>query len=139
MALIDDQYQFNLHHQILWKGEDVDVAVPMVQEAQGLSPQLGACSFGGGFHSSGNPGEARRFAERQRPAGKRLSFEREPGARSGGLLCVGAACASGDRVGDQRTAASRTRPCPSHGADGFARAVALSVLAANLHRIGLIL
>ena len=27
----------------------------------------------------------------------------------------------------------------SHGADGFARTVALSVLAANLHRIGLIL
>ena len=27
----------------------------------------------------------------------------------------------------------------SHGADGFARTVALSVLAANLHRIGLLL
>ena len=30
-------------------------------------------------------------------------------------------------------------PVRSHGADGFARTVALSVLAANLHRIGLIL
>ena len=34
------------------------------------------------------------------------------------------------------TGKSGMRP---HGADGFARTVALSVLAANLHRIGLIL
>ena len=33
VALIEDQYQFILHHRILWKGQDVDVAVPMVEEA----------------------------------------------------------------------------------------------------------
>ena len=54
VALIEDQYQFILHHKVLWEGEDVDVAVPMVQEAQALYPELRACSFDRGFHSRGN-------------------------------------------------------------------------------------
>ena len=54
VALIEDQHQFILHHRILWKGEDVDVAVPMVEEAQALYPALRACSFDRGFHSPAN-------------------------------------------------------------------------------------
>ena len=38
----------------LWEGEDVDVAVSMVQEAQALYPELRACSFDRGFHSRDN-------------------------------------------------------------------------------------
>ena len=54
VAVVEDQYQFILHHKILWEGEDVDVAVPMVQEAQALYPELRACSFDRGFHSPDN-------------------------------------------------------------------------------------
>ena len=54
VALIEDQYGFILHHEILWEGEDVDVAVPMVQAAQALYPDLRACSFDRGFHSPRN-------------------------------------------------------------------------------------
>ena len=54
VALIEDQYQFILHHKILWEGEDVDVAVPMVEQAQALYPELRACSFDRGFHSPDN-------------------------------------------------------------------------------------
>ena len=35
VALIEDQHQFILHHRILWEGEDVDVAAPMVRENPG--------------------------------------------------------------------------------------------------------
>ena len=49
VALIEDQYQFILHHKVLWAGEDVDVAVSMVQEAQALYPALRACSFDRAF------------------------------------------------------------------------------------------
>ena len=54
VAIIEDQYGFILHHKVLWEGEDVDVAVPMVQEAQALYPELRACSFDRGFHSRDN-------------------------------------------------------------------------------------
>ena len=54
VAIIEDQYGFILHHKVLWEGEDVDVAVSMVQEAQALYPELRACSFDRGFHSRDN-------------------------------------------------------------------------------------
>ena len=57
--LCEDQYGFILHHKVLWEGEDVDVAVPMVQEAQALYPELRACSFDRGFHSREQSGPPR--------------------------------------------------------------------------------
>ena len=54
VAIIEDQYGFILHHKVLWEGEDVDVAVSMVQGAQALYPELRACSFDRGFHSRDN-------------------------------------------------------------------------------------
>ena len=54
VALIEDQFQFILHHRILWEGEDVDVAAPMVREAQARYPQLRACSFDRGFYNPDN-------------------------------------------------------------------------------------
>ena len=45
VAIIEDQYGFILHHKVLWEGEDVDVAVSMVQEAQALYPELRGVQF----------------------------------------------------------------------------------------------
>ena len=110
VALIEDQYQFILHHKVLWEGEDVDVAVPMVQEAQALYPELRACSFDRGFHSRGNRGPPRCVARRQCVAGERVSFKSRPGAGRRGVVCGRAACASGDRVCHQWVGTSGTRP-----------------------------
>lgn len=139
VALIEDQHQFVLHHQILWQGEDVDVAVPLVREAQELYPELRACSFDRGFHSPANrmrldtlldlnalpkPGRLSRVDQQREEAESFLAARRaHPGVESAinGLEHRGL-----DRV-------------RSHGADGFARTVALSVLAGNLHRLGLLL
>ena len=51
---MEDQFQFLLHHKILWAGGDVDLAAPMVEETQALHPDLRACSFDRGFHSPAN-------------------------------------------------------------------------------------
>ena len=45
VALIEDQHRFILHHEVLWHGEDVDAAVPLVRAAQERFPDLRACSF----------------------------------------------------------------------------------------------
>ena len=54
VCVMEDQYRFILHHKILWAGSDVDAAVPMVEKAQALHPDLRACSFDRGFHSPSN-------------------------------------------------------------------------------------
>ena len=139
VALIEDQYQFILHHRILWNGEDVDVAVPMVEEAQSLYPELRACSFDRGFH---NPANRVRLDDlldvNALPGSGYLSkANREREAEESFVSARRAHPAIESAInGLEHRGLDRVR---IHGADGFARTVALSVLAANLHRIGSLL
>ena len=139
VALIEDQYQFILHHKILWEGEDVDVAVPMVEQAQALYPELRACSFDRGFHSPDNRVLLDGLLDVNALPGKgylsKANQERE--AEESFVAARRAHPAVESAInGLEHCGLDRVR---SHGADGFARTVALSVLAANLHRIGLLL
>ena len=139
VALIEDQHQFILHHLILWKGEDVDVAVPMVEEAQALYPGLRACSFDRGFHSPANRVRLDALLDvNALPSSGYLSkANRERESAESFVSARRAHPAIESAInGLEHRGLDRVR---SHGADGFARAVALSVLAANLHRIGLLL
>ena len=51
VCVVEDQYQFILHHKILWEGSDTDIAVSIIEQAQALHRDLPVCSFGRGFHS----------------------------------------------------------------------------------------
>ncbi len=139
VAVLEDQHGFLLHSRILWEGGDVDHAVPMIREAQARFPDLRLCSFDRGFHSPSNrialdelldhnvlpkkgklgPTDRKRAADptfremrRQHPAVESAINNLEQRGR--------------DRV-------------LSYGAEGFARRVALSMVAFNVHRIGLLL
>ena len=139
VAIIEDQYGFILHHEVLWEGEDVDVAVSMVQEAQALYPELRACSFDRGFHSRDNRVRLDALLDVNALPGRgylsRADREREEEESFVAARRAHPAIESAIN-GLEHRGLDRVR---SHGADGFARTVALSVLAANLHRIGLIL
>ena len=139
VALIEDQHQFILHHKILWEGEDVDVAAPMVSEAQALYPELRACSFDRGFHSPDNRIKLDALLDLNVLPTKgylsRADREREAEEPFAAARRAHPAIESAIN-GLEHRGLDRVR---SHGADGFARTVALSVLAANLHRIGLLL
>ncbi len=123
----------------MWKGSDVDYAVPMVKAAQERFPELRAVSFDRGFHS---PENRRRLddliddnvlpkkgflskAERAREQEKEFAEMRRKHP------AVESAINNLEQHGLDRVLA--------HGADGFAQVVGLSVLALNVHRIGLLL
>ena len=40
VCILEDQHGFVLHHRVMWKGSDVDYAVPMVEGAQARHPNL---------------------------------------------------------------------------------------------------
>ncbi len=139
VALIEDQHQFILHHRVLWTGEDVDVAVPMVEEAQNLYPELRARSFDRGFHSPANRVRLDALLDvNALPGSGYLSkANREREAEESFVSARRAHPAIESAInGLEHRGLDRVR---IHGADGFARTVALSVLAANLHRIGSLL
>ena len=57
VCVVEDQFQFILHHKILWEGSDTDIAVSIIHETQALHRDLRVCSFDRGFHSPGNRGQ----------------------------------------------------------------------------------
>jgi hypothetical protein len=139
VCVVEDQYQFILHHKLLWKEDDVEVAVPMIEETQALYPDLRMCSFDRGFHSRNNrirlddrlelnalPGKGRR---------NRAAREREEAEEFAAMRRQHPAVESAINSLEHR-GLDRVR---THGTEGFARMVALSVLAGNLHRLGRLL
>ena len=50
VCILEDQYQFILHHQVMQNQTDDQVTVEMVSQAQQRFPNLNACSFDKGFH-----------------------------------------------------------------------------------------
>ena len=112
VCVVEDQYQFILHHKLLWKEDDVEVAVPMIEETQALYPDLRMCSFDRGFHSRNNRIRLGRQARVERATRQGTTQPRRPRAgRSRGVRGHETA-ASGGGVGDQLAGASRSRPGP---------------------------
>ena len=139
VAIIEDQFGFILHHEVLWEGEDVDVAAPLVQAAQARYPDLRACSFDRGFHSPANRVQLDALLDVNALPGKGYlsKANREREAEEWFVAARRAHPAIESAInGLEHRGLDRVR---SHGAEGFARTVALSMLAANLHRIGLLL
>ena len=124
---------------LLWTGGDVDAAVPMVEEARALHPDLRACGFDRGFHSPSNRArldgllDVNALPRKGRPS--RADRERESGEAFAAARRQHPAVESATDALEHR-GLDRVR---AHGADGFERTVALSVLAANLHRLGRLL
>ena len=54
LCIIEDEHPFILDHRILWRGGDVDVAVPLIEACLEGYPDLAVCSYDRGFHSPAN-------------------------------------------------------------------------------------
>ena len=139
VCILEDRLGFILHHHVMAKETDDQVAVSMVDDAQKRFPALCAVSFDKGFHSPAN----RQALE------TRLELVALP---KKGKLSVA------DRAREQAPAFVEARRqhsavesainglehggldiCPDHGLPGFKRYVALAVLARNIHRLGAVL
>ena len=139
VCVLEDQHGFLLHHEILWEGGDVDIAVPMIEAAQARYPDLRACSFDRGFHSPENRVRLDALLDHNvlprkgRLAKADRTREEDPAFVEARRQhpAVESAINNLEHRGLDRVLA--------YGADGFDRVVALSVLAFNLHRLGLLL
>jgi len=139
VCVLEDQHQFVLHHRIMWKETDDKVAVAMIEETQKRYPELNQCSFDKGFYAPANRDTLDQLLEvNVMPKKGRLNvidkareaseaFQAARGQHSAVESCINNLEVRGlDR-------------CLSYGRDGFERHVALSVVAGNLHRVGLLL
>ena len=138
VCIVEDQYQFILNHRVMWEESDVDVCVPIIEETKKMYPEFEACSFDQGFHSPKNRKSldeilegnylpkkgklGKKDKQRQEAEEFKEARKQHPAVESAinGLNHKGC-----DKV-------------RVHGKAGFARSVALSVLAANIHRLGVL-
>ncbi len=136
VCVLEDRYRFILHHQVMVKETDDQVAVAMVTGAKERFPRLSLCSFDKGFHSPGNQQELKtQLGTVVLPKKGRLSVadrERESApefvaARRQHSAVESAINALGVHGLDL---------CRDHGLDGFKRYVALAVVARNIQRLG---
>ncbi len=139
VCIVEDQHQFILHHKVMFTGQDVDVAVPIIEETRERYSDLRVCSFDRGFHSPENRERLDKLLVvnalprkgRLNKADQALESEEEFVEARRQHPAVESAINALDHRGLDRV---RT-----HGALGFARTVALSILASNFHQLGRLL
>jgi hypothetical protein len=139
VCVLEDQYQFILHHRVMEKETDDGVATTMVKEAQKRFPNLRASSFDKGFHSPKNQQELSecldllalprkgKLSKQAQAIESSEGFRQARRKHSGVESCINAL----EHHGLDR--------CLDRGIEGFKRYVALSIVARNIQIIGAIL
>ena len=139
VCVMEDRDRFILHHRVMEKSTDDQVAVAMVDETRQRFPALRAVSMDKGFHSPGN----------QKALKSRLECVVLP--KKGRLSQADKARESEPEFVDLRKQHSAVESainalevhgldkCPDHGINGFKRYIALAVAARNIQRLGAVL
>jgi IS5 family transposase len=139
VCVMEDHDQFILHHMVMEKKTDDEIAVPMVDETKKRFPNFSTCSFDKGFHSPNNQKELNekldvvalkrkgRLSQQARAIEHSEEFLKARHKHSAVESAINALEVHGLDM------------CPDHGIDGFKRYVALAIVARNIHRIGAIL
>lgn len=139
VGIVEDQYQFILHHQVMEAKTDDQSAVPIVKETIKRFPEFILCSFDKGAHSP----------ENQKTLSNLLDMVVLP--RKGKLTAAERQVEESEEFRIVRRKHSAVESainalevhgldiCPDNGIWGFKRYVALAVVARNIQRIGAIL
>jgi len=136
VGIVEDQYQFILHHRVMENETDDNVAVAMIRATQERFPEFKICSFDKGYSSSENKTALSEMLNNViMPKKGRLSHKDKEVERSEEFMrlrrnhsAVESAINALENHGLDR--------CPDHGIHGFKRYVALAVVARNLQRVG---
>lgn len=139
VCIMEDQHQFILHHQVMEKQTDDQVAISMVSETQSRFKEFSTCSFDKGYHSSDNQEKLKELLDT-------VALPRK-GKRSNKVQALESTTEyrqAHDKHSAVESAINALEVhgldcCPDHGIEGFKRYVALAVVARNLQRIGAIL
>jgi len=139
VCVVEDQHRFILHHQVMEKATDDQVAVPVAEKTKQRFPSMGSISYDKGFHSPANQSALKdivglavlprkgRLSEAAKATESEPEFARLRRRHSAVESAINALGHHGlDR-------------CPDHGIGGFKRYVALAVVARNLQRLGAVL
>ncbi len=136
VCVMEDQYGFYIHHQVMRNQSDDQVAVSMVEESQKRFSELRYCSFDKGFHSPSNQTQLRKMLDLSvLPKKGRLS-ERDKEREYSPEFVQARRKHSAVESGINALEVHGLDFCPDRGEDRFTRYVALAVLSRNIQQLG---
>ena len=139
VCILDDQHGFILHREVMWQGNDVDSAVPIVATSRERFPDLRAVSFDRGLHSPENRVRLDELLEHNvLPKNGDLNKAERERERGEAFVALRAQHPDVESAINDLEHRSLDR-VPAHDAMGVARVIAFSMVAPNIHRIGLLL
>jgi IS5 family transposase len=136
VCILEDQYGFILHHHVMDKQTDVEIAVLMASEAKRKFAALSGCSFDKGFYSPENRRELQAVLDKVvLPKKGKLSQKDRQIEHSEEFVESRHKHAAVESAINALENHALDR-CPDHGIVGFKRYVALAVLARNIQILG---
>jgi len=136
VCIVEDNYGFILHHNVMQKQTDDQIAISIIQETKEKFSELISSSFDKGFYSPANKERLSEILEKViLPKKGRLSQADKEVEYSEEFITSKrkhSAVESGINALEQHG----LDICPDHGITGFQRYVALSVLSRNLQVLG---
>ena len=136
VCILEDQYGFILHHQVMEKQTDEQVAVPMVVSTKEKFPKLSVCSFDKGFYTPANLTELTEILKKVVLCKKgKLSLERAEFESSEEFIRYRHQHSAVESAINALENHSLDR-CPDHGIEGFKRYISLAVLGRNIQILG---
>ncbi len=139
VCVVEDQYGFILHHQVMQKTTDDKIAVSIIKEAKQRFPLLSCVSFDKGFHSASNQTDLAAVLDRVvLPKKGRLSVADKAHEQDPEFVRLRHQHSAVESAINALEVHGLDR-CPDHGIDGFKRYVSLAVVARNIHHLGTVL
>jgi transposase, IS5 family len=139
VAVMEDSDRFILHHHVMEKQTDNQIAVDFVREGQALFPMLRIISMDKGFHSPGNQIELRNILDLAvLPKKGRLSKADKAREQDPEFIRLRHKHSSVESAINALEVHGLDK-CPDDGIDGFKKYVSLAVLARNIHRLGAVI
>ena len=139
VCILSDQYNFILHHRVMQKEIDSQIAVPILQETQNKFSDLNVCSFDKGFYSPLNQQDLSNILDLVvLPKKGYLSAERKAIENADEFKAYKRKH-SGVESDINAIEVHGLDRCLDHGIDGFKRYVALAVAARNIQQVGVII
>ncbi len=138
-CVLEDQYGFILHHTVMEKETDDQVAVSMIEATRKRFPELRVCSFDKGFHSPANQQKLREMLDLVvLPKKGRLSAI-DKGREFSEAFVEARHQHSAVESAINALEVHGLDRCLDHGIKGFKQYVSLAVLARNIQVLGAIL
>lgn len=136
VCVVEDQYQFILHHRLMQHEIDVDIAVIVVTGTQARFPMLSSCSFAQGFHSTANQRDLAKLLDTViLPKKGRLSKAQQARQQADEFIAGRRQHAAIESAIHALEVHGLDR-CPDRGLPALRRYVALAVVARNIQLLG---